>query len=160
MATNTNIKLKEGEAAPDFTALTNGDEEISLSQFRGQTVVLYFYPKDNTPGCNKEACGFRDVHSEIVAKNAIVLGVSADSVTKHEKFIEKFELPFKLIADENKVICNAYGVWGEKKFMGRTYLGINRQTFLIDGDGVIRKIWLKVKVAEHAKEVLDALNTL
>ena len=160
MATNTNIKLKEGEAAPDFTALTNGDEEISLSQFRGQTVVLYFYPKDNTPGCNKEACGFRDVHTEIVAKNALVLGVSADSVTKHEKFIEKFELPFKLIADENKVICNAYGVWGEKKFMGRTYLGINRQTFLIDGDGVIRKIWLKVKVAEHAKEVLDALNTL
>ena len=160
MATNTNIKLKEGEAAPDFTALTNGDEEISLSQFRGQPVVLYFYPKDNTPGCNKEACGFRDVHTEIVAKNAIVLGVSADSVTKHEKFIEKFELPFKLIADENKVICNAYGVWGEKKFMGRTYLGINRQTFLIDGDGVIRKIWLKVKVAEHAKEVLDALNTL
>ena len=160
MATNTNIKLKEGEAAPDFTALTNGDEEISLSQFRGQTVVLYFYPKDNTPGCNKEACGFRDVHTEIVSKNAIVLGVSADSVTKHEKFIEKFELPFKLIADENKVICNAYGVWGEKKFMGRTYLGINRQTFLIDGDGVIRKIWLKVKVAEHAKEVLDALNTL
>ena len=160
MATNTNIKLKEGEAAPDFTALTNGDEEISLSQFRGQTVILYFYPKDNTPGCNKEACGFRDVHTEIVAKNAIVLGVSADSVTKHEKFIEKFELPFKLIADENKVICNAYGVWGEKKFMGRTYLGINRQTFLIDGDGVIRKIWLKVKVAEHAKEVLDALNTL
>ena len=160
MATNTNIKLKEGEAAPDFTALTNGDEEISLSQFRGQTVVLYFYPKDNTPGCNKEACGFRDVHTEIVAKNAIVLGVSADSVTKHEKFIEKFELPFKLIADENKVICNAYGVWGEKKFMGRTYLGINRQTFLIDGDGVIRKIWLKVKVAEHAKEVFDALNTL
>ena len=160
MATNTNIKLKEGEAAPDFTALTNGDEEISLSQFRGQTVVLYFYPKDNTPGCNKEACGFRDVHTEIVAKNALVLGVSADSVTKHEKFIEKFELPFKLIADENKDICNAYGVWGEKKFMGRTYLGINRQTFLIDGDGVIRKIWLKVKVAEHAKEVLDALNTL
>lgn len=160
MATNTNIKLKEGEAAPDFTALTNGDEEISLSQLRGQTVVLYFYPKDNTPGCNKEACGFRDAHTEIVAKNALVLGVSADSVTKHEKFIEKFELPFKLIADENKVICNAYGVWGEKKFMGRTYLGINRQTFLIDGDGVIRKIWLKVKVAEHAKEVLDALNTL
>ena len=160
MATNTNIKLKEGEAAPDFTALTNGDEEISLSQFRGQPVVLYFYPKDNTPGCNKEACGFRDVHTEIVAKNALVLGVSADSVTKHEKFIEKFELPFKLIADENKVICNAYGVWGEKKFMGRTYLGINRQTFLIDGDGMILKIWLKVKVAEHAKEVLDALNTL
>ena len=160
MATNTNIKLKEGEAAPNFTALTNGDEEISLSQFRGQTVVLYFYPKDNTPGCNKEACGFRDVHTEIVAKNAIVLGVSADSVTKHEKFIEKFELPFKLIADENKVICNAYGVWGEKKFMGRTYLGINRQTFLIDGDGIIQKIWPKVKVAEHAKEVLDALEAL
>ena len=160
MATKTKIKLSEGDTAPDFTAPTNGGDEVSLSQFRGQTVVLYFYPKDNTPGCNKEACGFRDAHTEIVAKNALVLGVSADSVTKHEKFIEKFDLPFKLIADENKDICNAYVVWGEKKFMGRTYLGINRQTFLIDGDGIIQKIWPKVKVAEHAKEVLDALEAL
>ena len=155
MATNTNIKLKEGEAAPDFTALTNGDEEISLSQFRGQTVVLYFYPKDNTPGCNKEACGFRDVHTEIVAKNAIVLGVSADSVTKHEKFIEKFELPFKLIADENKVICNAYGVWGEKKFMGRVYDGIHRMTFIIDQNGVVERVISKVKTKDHAAQILS-----
>tara|TARA_B100001250_G_scaffold111847_1_gene94534 strand:- start:4824 stop:5306 length:483 start_codon:yes stop_codon:yes gene_type:complete len=160
MSTKTNIKLNEGDTAPDFTAPTNGGDEISLSQFRGQTVVLYFYPKDNTPGCNKEACGFRDAHTEIATKNAVVLGVSADSVAKHEKFIEKFELPFKLIADENKDICKAYGVWEEKKFMGRTFLGINRQTFLIDADGIVQKIWPKVKVAEHAKEVLDALEAL
>ena len=160
MTTKTKTKLSEGDTAPDFSAPTNGGGEVSLGQFRGRSVVLYFYPKDNTPGCNKEACGFRDVYTEIVSKNALVLGVSADSVTKHEKFIEKFELPFKLIADENKDICNDYGVWGEKKFMGRTYLGINRQTFLIDGDGIIQKIWPKVKVAEHAKEVLDALEAL
>ena len=160
MTNKTNIKLNEGDTAPDFTAPTNGGEEVSLSQFRGQTVVLYFYPKDNTPGCNKEACGFRDAYTEITSKNTVVLGVSADSVKKHDKFIEKFELPFKLIADEDKNICKAYGVWGEKKFMGRTFLGINRQTFLIDSDGIIQKIWPKVKVAEHAKEVLDALNSL
>ncbi|MEC7882825.1 MAG: thioredoxin-dependent thiol peroxidase [Verrucomicrobiota bacterium] len=160
MATKAKTKLIEGDAAPEFTAPTNGGGEISLSQFRGQKVVLYFYPKDNTPGCNKEACGFRDLHNEINAKNAVILGVSADSVAKHDKFIDKFELPFKLIADEDKNICKTYGVWGQKKFMGRTFLGINRQTFLIDADGVIQKIWPKVKVAEHAQEVLDALEVL
>ena len=154
------LELKINDNIPNFSLPLSDDTLFNSEELKKKLYIIYFYPKDNTPGCNKEACGFRDVHTEIVAKNALVLGVSADSVTKHEKFIEKFELPFKLIADENKDICNAYGVWGEKKFMGRTYLGINRQTFLIDGDGIIQKIWPKVKVAEHAKEVLDALEAL
>lgn len=154
------MKLREGDVAPGFTAPVNGGGEVSLSQFRGQAVVLYFYPKDNTPGCNKEACGFRDAHDEITAKGAVVLGVSADSAARHDKFIDKFELPFSLIADEDKSICEAYGVWGDKSFMGRTFLGIKRMTFLIDTDGVIRKIWPKVKVATHAAEVLAALDEL
>ena len=152
------MKLKEGDTAPGFTVPANGGCEVSLSQFRGQAVVLYFYPKDNTPGCNKEACGFRDAHDEITAKGAVVLGVSADSAARHDKFIDKFGLPFSLIADEDKSICEAYGVWGDKSFMGRTFLGIKRMTFLIDADGVIRKIWPKVKVATHAAEVLVALD--
>ena len=154
------MTLKEGDTAPGFTAPINGGGVVSLSQFRGQSVVLYFYPKDNTPGCNKEACGFRDAHDEIIARGAVVLGVSADSAARHDKFIDKFGLPFTLIADEDKAICETYGVWGNKSFMGRTFLGINRRTFLIDADGVIRKIWPKVKVAVHAAEVLDALDEL
>ncbi|HJN89231.1 MAG TPA: thioredoxin-dependent thiol peroxidase [Verrucomicrobiota bacterium] len=154
------MKLKEGDTAPGFTAPVNGDSEVSLSQFRGQAVVLYFYPKDNTPGCNKEACGFRDAHDKITAKAAVVLGVSADSVGRHDKFVEKFELPFTLVSDEDMSICEAYGVWGDKSFMGRTFLGIKRMTFLIDADGVIRKIWPKVKVAAHSGEVLEALDEL
>jgi len=154
------MKLKEGDMAPGFTAPVNGGGVVSLSQFRGRSVVLYFYPKDNTPGCNREACGFRDVHDKITARGAVVLGVSADSAARHDKFIDKFGLPFTLIADEDKSICEAYGVWGDKSFMGRTFLGINRRTFLIDADGVIRKIWPKVKVAAHAVEVLEALDVL
>ena len=157
MAANAELKVNEGDTAPDFTAPTNGGGEVSLSQFRGQAVVLYFYPKDNTPGCNKEACGFRDNHEAITAKNAVVLGVSADSAAKHDKFIEKFDLPFTLIADEDKSICESYGVWGNKSFMGRTFLGIKRMTFLINADGVVQKVWPKVKVADHANEVLEAL---
>ncbi len=154
------MKLKEGDTAPGFTAPVNGGSEVSLSQFRGQAVVLYFYPKDNTPGCNKEACGFRDAHNKIAVKGAVVLGLSADSVARHDKFVEKFELPFTLVSDEDKSICKAYGIWGDKSFMGRTFLGIKRMTFLIDADGVIRKIWHKVKVAAHAAEVLEALDEL
>ena len=160
MEANAELKVSEGDTAPNFTAPTNGGDEVSLNQFRGQTVVLYFYPKDNTPGCNKEACGFRDAHKKITEKNTIVLGVSADSASKHDKFIEKFDLPFTLIADEDKSICETYGVWGQKKFMGRTFLGIKRMTFLIDGNGVVRKVWSKVKVANHANEVLEALDEL
>ena len=154
------MKLKEGDTAPRFTAPANGGGVVSLSQFRGQSVVLYFYPKDNTPGCNREACGFRDAHDEITARSAVVLGVSADSAARHDKFIDKFGLPFTLIADEDKSICETYGVWGNKSFMGRTFLGINRRTFLIGADGMIRKIWPKVKVAAHAAEVLKALEEL
>ncbi|MBL58826.1 MAG: thioredoxin-dependent thiol peroxidase [Verrucomicrobiales bacterium] len=157
---NTEFKVNEGDTAPDFTASTNGGREVSLSQLRGQTVVLYFYPKDNTPGCNKEACGFRDAYEAITGKNAVVLGVSADSAAKHDKFIDKFGLPFTLIADEDKSICEAYGVWGKKSFMGRTFLGIKRMTFLIDADGIVKKVWPKVKVAGHAAEVLAALDEL
>ena len=160
MAANAELKVNEGDTAPGFTAPTNSGGVVSLSQFRGQTVVLYFYPKDNTPGCNKEACGFRDAHNAITAKNGVVLGVSADSTAKHDKFIEKFGLPFTLIADENKSICEAYGVWGNKSFMGRTFLGIKRMTFLIDANGVVQKVWPKVKVADHAAEVLEALDEL
>ena len=160
MAANAELKVNEGDTAPDFTARTNGGGEVSLSQFLGQAVVLYFYPKDNTPGCNKEACGFRDNHDAITAKNALVLGVSADSAAKHDKFIEKFDLPFTLIADEDKSISESYGVWGNKSFMGRTFLGIKRMTFLINADGVVQKVWPKVKVADHANEVLEALGEL
>jgi peroxiredoxin Q/BCP len=158
MAANAELKVNEGDTAPGFTAPTSGGGEVSLSQFRGQSVVLYFYPKDNTPGCNKEACGFRDAHEAITAKNAVVIGVSADSAARHDKFIEKFGLPFTLIADEDKSVCEAYGVWGDKSFMGRTFLGIKRMTFLIDAGGVVKKIWPKVKAATHAAEVLAALD--
>ena len=158
MAANAELKVNEGDTAPGFTAPTSGGGEVSLSQFRGQSVVLYFYPKDNTPGCNKEACGFRDAHEAITAKNAVVIGVSADSAARHDKFIEKFGLPFTLIADEDKSVCEAYGVWGDKSFMGRTFLGIKRMTFLIDAGGVVKKILPKVNAPTHAPEVLGALG--
>jgi peroxiredoxin Q/BCP len=117
------MKLREGDAAPGFTAPANGGGEVSLSQFRGQAVVLYFYPKDNTPGCNREACGFRDAHDEITARGAVVLGVSADSAARHDKFIDKFGLPFALVADGDKSICEAYGVWGTSRSWGGPFSG-------------------------------------
>lgn len=151
------LKLKEGDKAPEFTAMTNGGGKVSLSDFKGKNVVLYFYPKDNTPGCNKEACGFRDNFEAIKKKGAVVLGVSVDPVRLHDKFVEMFKLPFTLLADEDKKIVQAYGVWGPKTFMGIKYTGTLRVTFLIGPDGRIKKIWPKVKVAEHAEEVLEAL---
>jgi peroxiredoxin Q/BCP len=151
------LKLKEGDVAPAFAAETNGGQTVSLADFAGRTVILYFYPKDDTPGCTKEACAFRDAFAEFTAKGAVVLGVSADAVTSHDKFVRKFKLPFPLLADVEKRIVEAYGVWGEKVFMGRCYQGIHRVTFLIGGDGRIRKIWPKVKPEEHAAEVLAAL---
>ena len=123
-----------------------------------RSVILYFYPKDDTPGCTKEACAFRDAFADFTARGAVVLGVSADPVKSHDKFVQKFKLPFLLLADEDKRIVDAYGVWGEKTFMGRRYQGIHRVTFLIGGDGRIRKIWPKVKPDEHAAEVLAALG--
>ena len=153
------LKLKEGDPAPPFTAPTNGGGVISLSDFRGKNVVLYFYPKDNTPGCNKEACGFRDNWDAIKKKGAVVLGVSTDSLKSHDKFVAKFNLPFTLLVDDEKKIVNAYGVYGPKTFMGIKYNGTSRVTFLIGPDGKIRKIWPKVKVAEHAGEVLAELES-
>lgn len=157
MALGPNIKLKAGDQAPAFIAATNDNGKISLKDFQGQQVILYFYPKDNTPGCNKEACGFRDHHKKITKKNAIVLGVSIDPVKSHDKFIAKFDLPFTLVSDEDKKIVNAYGVWGRKKFMGREFDGTHRVTFLIDEKGKIKKIWPKVKAETHAAEVLAEL---
>ena len=151
------LKLKEGDAAPAFTVPTNGGHTVSLADFKGRPVILYFYPRDDTPGCTKEACAFRDAFADFTAKGAVVLGVSADSVKSHDKFIKKFKLPFTLLADEDKRIVEAYGVWGEKTFMGRRYQGIHRVTFLIGADGRIRKVWPKVKPEEHAAEVLAAL---
>ena len=152
------LKLKEGDAAPAFTVPTNGGQTISLADFKGRPVILYFYPRDDTPGCTKEACAFRDAFADFTAKGAVVLGVSADSVKSHDKFVKKFKLPFTLLADEDKRIVEAYGVWGEKSFMGRRYQGIHRVTFLIGGDGRIQRIWPKVKPEEHAAEVLAALG--
>jgi thioredoxin-dependent peroxiredoxin len=151
------LKLKEGDKAPEFSANINGGGKISLADFKGKNVILYFYPKDDTPGCTKEACAFRDHFAEFKKRGAIVLGVSSDSVKSHDKFVEKFKLPFMLLADEDKKIVEAYGVWGEKSFMGRKYLGTHRVTFLIGPDSRIKKIWSQVKPDEHAEEVLAIL---
>jgi thioredoxin-dependent peroxiredoxin len=158
MATELKLKLKEGDKAPEFSAPTNGGGTVSLKDFKGKYLVLYFYPKDDTPGCTKEACGFRDAYQDFEKAGAVVLGVSTDSVKKHDKFVEKFQLPFPLLADEDKSIVEAYGVWGKKKFMGREYMGTNRVTFLIDPKGKIKKIWPTVKPEEHAAEVLAAIK--
>lgn len=157
MAKELELKLKEGDPAPAFSAITSGGGKLSLADFKGQNVILYFYPKDDTPGCTKEACSFRDHFAELKKKGAVILGVSPDSVKSHDKFVEKFKLPFTLLADEDKKIVEAYGVWGEKSFMGRKYLGTHRVTFLIGPDGRIKKIWPKVKPEEHVAEVMAAL---
>ena len=158
MAFSPNITLKEGDEAPAFTAQTSGGGKVSLNEFLGRHVVLFFYPKDDTPGCTKEACAFRDEHAQFEEADAVVLGVSCDSVAKHDKFISKFDLPFLLLSDEDQTIVNAYGSWGPKKFMGKEYEGIHRISFLIDPQGKIQKIWPKVKPEEHAAEVLAAIQ--
>jgi len=157
MANSIQLKLKEGDAAPEFSAATNGGGNMSLADLRGKNGILYFYPKDDTPGCTKEACAFRDHFAEFKKRGAVVLGVSTDPVKSHEKFVEKFKLPFMLLADEDKKIVTAYGVWGEKSFMGRKYMGTHRVTFLIGPDGRIKRIWPQVKPEEHAAEVLAEL---
>ena len=151
------LKLKEGDKAPDFTGLTTEGGQASLSDFKGKSVVLYFYPRDDTPGCTKEACAFRDEFAAFKHKGAVVFGVSTDSPKAHAKFAGKYKLPFTLLADEDKKIVQAYGVWGQKSFLGRNYMGTHRVTFLIGPEGTIRKIWTSVKPAEHAKEVLASL---
>ena len=153
------LKLKPGDKAPQFSAVTQDGSRISLADLKGKDVILYFYPRDDTPGCTKEACAFRDEFAAFKKRGAVVLGVSTDSAKSHGKFATKFKLPFPLLADEDKSIVQAYGVWGQKSFMGRKYMGTHRVTFLIGPDGRIKKIWTEVKPAEHAKDVLAALST-
>ena len=153
------LTLSEGDSAPDFCGTVNGGSRVSLADFRGRHLVLYFYPKDDTPGCTKEACAFRDVFSEFQKEGVAILGVSTDPVRAHERFAAKYRLSFPLLADEERAVVKAYGVWGEKSFLGRTYDGTFRVTFLIGPDGRIKKIWPMVKPAEHAREVLEAVRS-
>lgn len=150
--------LSEGDVAPDFSSRDQAGNPIKLSDFRGQKVVLYFYPKDDTPGCTKEACSFRDAHDDYQEKGIKVLGVSLDTQASHKKFIEKFNLPFTLVADTDHSVADAYGVYGEKEFAGKKYMGVSRITFLIDEEGKIVKVFDKVNVDQHSKEVLDAFG--
>ena len=150
--------LEVGQKAPDFAALNDKGEKVKLSDFKGKKVVLYFYPKDDTPGCTKEACAFRDGIDEIKKRGAVVIGVSADSVDSHKKFKSKFDLNFPLLADTDRKMIEDYDVWKEKSMYGKKYMGIERTTFVIGKDGKITHIFPKVKVAEHADEVLEALE--
>ena len=150
--------LKEGDKAPDFTTKDQSGNTVKLSDHKGKKVVLYFYPKDDTPGCTKEACSFRDADNVYNAKGIKVFGVSTDSEKSHQKFISKYQLPFDLLADTDKEIVEAYGVWGEKSMYGKKYMGTIRKTFLIGEDGKIAKIFDKVNVSEHADEVLEAFG--
>ena len=151
------LSLREGDRAPAFTAAASGGGTVSLSDYKGKNVVLYFYPKDNTPGCTKEACSFRDDFARLRDKGVVVLGVSPDSVKTHDGFVAKYQLPFTLLADTDRQMVQAYGVWGEKSMMGRKYMGVYRVTFLIGPEGHIRKIWPQVKPEDHAREVLAAV---
>ncbi len=150
--------LKVGQKAPDFALMDDSGKKVKLSDLKGRKVVLYFYPKDDTPGCTKEACAFRDGIKEIKNRGAVVFGVSADSVESHKKFKDKFELNFPLLADTDKKVVEDYGTWKEKSMYGKKYMGIERTTFIIDGQGKISHIFPKVKVDEHYDEVLEALE--
>ena len=150
--------FKQGDQAPDFTVTDGDGKTVRLKDFRGKKVVLYFYPKDDTPGCTKEACAFRDSYSKFRKRGIEVFGVSLDSEKSHQKFAKKYDLPFRLLADTDRAISEDYGTYGEKKFMGRTYMGNHRMTFLIDEKGKIKKIFSKVKPEEHAEEVLEAFS--
>jgi peroxiredoxin Q/BCP len=150
--------IEEGKPAPDFELRSDAGETIRLSELRGKPVVLYFYPKDDTPGCTTQACGIRDAYGEFEKEGAVVLGVSPDDEKSHGKFREKYELPFALLADTDHQVAEQYGVWGEKRYMGRTYLGVMRWTFVIDADGNVKKVFPDVKPAQHAENVLAALR--
>src|SRR5579859_5494320 len=161
-----NTEVKEQQTAPDFTLPAVGSEDVvkngqvHLQELRGHPVVLYFYPKDDTPGCTKEACSFRDANREMQKRGIVVLGVSLDSVESHKEFAEKYGLSFPLLSDTDAMVSNLYGVYGEKNLYGRKFMGVNRETFLIDRDGIVRKVWHKVKPDEHANEVLEAVEAL
>lgn len=152
--------LQPGDKAPDFSMPTNEGNTVSLKEYAGRRLVLYFYPKDDTPGCTKEACSFRDNLPHFETIDAAILGVSKDNVAKHEKFIKKFDLNFPLAADEDGSVCEAYGTWIEKSMYGRKYMGIDRATFLIDEEGKIARIWRKVSVTGHTEDVLKAIKDL
>ena len=149
--------IEEGKAAPDFELQSDTGKPVKLSDLRGRPVVLYFYPKDDTPGCTTEACELRDAYDVFRERGAEVLGVSPDDVVSHEKFKTKYELPFTLLADPDHAVAERYGVWGERKFAGKSYLGINRSTFIIDADGKVARAMLGIKPAGHAVSVLDSL---
>jgi peroxiredoxin Q/BCP len=154
------MAVQEGDSAPDFNMPTDGGGSVSLSDLKGKPVILYFYPKDDTPGCTKEACGFRDTMPDFSAADATIIGVSKDTVAKHDKFKAKYDLNFTLASDEDGAVCEAYGSWVEKSMYGKKYMGIDRSTFLIDADGKLAKIWRKVKVPGHVDEVLAAVKAL
>lgn len=147
--------LKVGDKAPEFTSIDQEGKEVSLSDYAGKRVVIYFYPKDNTPGCTTQACNLRDNYSALKKAGIVILGVSADSIQSHQKFIQKFELPFTLLSDEDHKLLNLYGVWGEKKFMGRIYDGIHRTTFVLDENHIIQSIIEKPKTKDHTAEILE-----
>jgi peroxiredoxin Q/BCP len=151
--------VAEGDPAPDFTLTSDSGEPITLSSLRGKQVVLYFYPKDDTPGCTAQACGIRDVYGEFQREGAVVLGVSPDDEGSHVKFKEKYDLPFTLLADEGHHVADTYGVWAEKTYAGRTYWGVDRSTFVIGEDGNVKRVMHKVKPDTHADEVLATLRS-
>lgn len=152
------MNLNLGDKAPEFSLISDENKMISLNDLRGKKILLYFYPKDDTPGCTREACDFRDAFSEFNEKNTVIIGISKDSPERHQKFKQKYQLPFILLADKNADVCEAYGVIDKKSLFGKTFLGIKRSTFLIDENGIIRAIWRNVKVNGHKKQVLDELN--
>lgn len=152
------INLNVGDKAPDFVALNEFGQSTSLSEFLGKKVILYFYPKDMTPGCTAESCNLGENYNLLQEKGFIVLGVSPDSSKSHQKFIDKYNLPFSLIADEDKAVIKAFGVWGPKKFMGKEYDGVHRTTFIIDEYGVIEKVFSKVKTKDHTNQILESYN--
>ena len=151
-------KLKAGDQAPEFSGVDQNGETISLTQFRGQKVILYFYPKDDTPGCTAEACNLRDNYNTLLGNGFKIIGVSVDSVESHLKFSGKYSLPFPLIADTDKKIVNDYGVWGDKNMYGKTYQGIFRTTFIISEDGTIENIFEKVQTSDHTNQILDSIK--
>jgi peroxiredoxin Q/BCP len=151
--------IEESSSAPDFELTSDTGETVRLSTLRGRPVVLYFYPKDDTPGCTTQACGIRDAYGEFERAGAVVLGVSPDDEKSHVKFRSKYELPFTLLADTDHAVAEQYGVWGEKSYLGRSYMGVSRSTFVIDADGNVKKIFHNVKPATHADDVLAALGT-
>lgn len=151
-------QLKVGDKAPDFTGFIEEGKEVSLSTYAGKRLIIFFYPKDDTPGCTAEACNLRDNYSKLSKLGFELLGVSPDSLKKHKKFIDKYELPFPLLADEEKVMLKDYGVWGLKKFMGREYEGVHRSTFVVNGEGVLEGVITKVKTKDHTNQILETIG--